>query len=59
MTIIGGGLLTPLMGWLAEGGRGTALAYTVPLLGYVAVLFFSLYMTRYTRVRMVRSTFEV
>jgi MFS transporter, FHS family, L-fucose permease len=59
MMIIGGGLLTPVMGWLAERGSGTASAYVVPLLGYVVVLTFSLYMTRYARSRAVRSSFEV
>ncbi len=58
MTIIGGGLLTPLMGWIA-GVRSTAAAYQVPLYGYLAILVFSLYMTRYTRQRAVTSTFEI
>lgn len=59
MTIIGGGLLTPVMGWIAEQGRGTAPAYVVPLFGHVVILAFSLYMVRYTRHRAVRSSFEV
>lgn len=59
MMIIGGGILTPWMGWVAEGAHGTAGAYTVPLLGFVVILLFSLYMTRYTRERLIRSTFEV
>jgi FHS family L-fucose permease-like MFS transporter len=58
MTIIGGGVLTPLMGYITERS-GTASGYTVPLLGYVAVLLFSLYMTKHNRKRSTFSTFEV
>jgi MFS transporter, FHS family, L-fucose permease len=59
MTIIGGGILTPLMGWVAESHHSTALAYQVPLYAYVAVMVFSLYMTSYTRKRATMSTFEI
>lgn len=59
MSIIGGAIITPLMGLLAERGHGTALAYTLPLLGYVAVAAFALFMARYTRQRQTLSTFEI
>ena len=37
MSIVGGAVLTPVMGLIAELGYGTRLAYLVPLVGYVAV----------------------
>jgi FHS family L-fucose permease-like MFS transporter len=37
MAIIGGAVLTPIMGWISEGGRGVATAYVVPLVGYLCV----------------------
>ena len=37
MSIIGGALLTPVMGLLSEDGGGIALAYLVPLAAYVCV----------------------
>lgn len=46
MTIIGGALLTLLMGWLADHLHSTAIAYQVPLYGYLVILAFSIYMTR-------------
>ncbi len=45
MMIIGGGVLTPLMGWVAEQRNITAAAYQVPLYCFAAVLLFSVYMT--------------
>ena len=51
MTIIGGAVGTPLMGLLAERTHSTALSYCLPLLGYIIVGFFSMYMTGYTRQR--------
>jgi len=47
MTIIGGAVLTPIMGLLAE--RSMASAYQVPLYSYLVIAAFSLYMTRQTR----------
>ena len=58
MTIIGGGVLTPLMGYIAEHA-GTAAAYSVPLAGYLVILLFSLYMTGYVRRSTQRSQFEI
>ncbi len=59
MAIIGGAIVTPLMGFVAERTRSTAASYQLPLYGYVAVLLFALYMTRYTRARAAMSTFDV
>ncbi len=54
MMIIGGGVLTPLMGWVAEQRGSTAAAYQLPLYCYGFVLLFSLYMTvRERRVMMM------
>jgi FHS family L-fucose permease-like MFS transporter len=41
MAIIGGAILTPLMGLISELGRGVALAYCVPLLSYVYIALYS------------------
>jgi MFS transporter, FHS family, L-fucose permease len=41
MAIIGGAVLTPLMGWVSQVGHGIALAYAVPLVAYVYVAFYS------------------
>ena len=59
MAIIGGAIITPLMGWVAETAHSTAASYQLPLYGYVAVLLFALFMTRYTRARRDVSTFDV
>jgi FHS family L-fucose permease-like MFS transporter len=55
MAIIGGAVLTPLMGAL----HSTAAAYVVPLFGYIVVAAFSRYMTTYRSRQVVQSTFEV
>ena len=59
MTIIGGAIGTPLMGLIAEQTHSTALSYLVPLLGYVVVGGYSLYMTRYTRQRIAATSFDI
>ena len=41
MAIIGGAVLTPLMGWISESFRGVAPAYSVPLVAYVFIAFYS------------------
>lgn len=41
MAIVGGAVLTPVMGWLSEASRGVALAYLVPLAAYLFVAFYS------------------
>ncbi len=58
MTIIGGAVLTPLMGLLAEG-RSTAIAYAIPLFGYLVVAVFAVVMTRTARIQATQSTFEL
>jgi FHS family L-fucose permease-like MFS transporter len=41
MSIIGGAVLTPVMGLVSEIGHSIALAYLVPLIAYVCVALFS------------------
>jgi FHS family L-fucose permease-like MFS transporter len=43
MSIIGGAILTPIMGLIAETGHGTALAYLVPLVAYIGVAAYSFF----------------
>lgn len=59
MMIVGGAVMPPIMGLLAEHLHSTALSYLVPLVGYVVALAFALFMTRYNRHREALSTFEV
>jgi len=59
MMIVGGAIMPPVMGLLAEHLHSTALSYVIPLAGYVVTLFFSLSMTRYHRSKEALSTFEV
>jgi MFS transporter, FHS family, L-fucose permease len=56
MTIIGGAVGTPMMGLVAEHTHSTAASYLLPLLGYLAVGAFSLYMMGYTRNRITASS---
>jgi len=41
MAIIGGAVLTPVMGWISEKFNGVAPAYCVPLLAYVYIALYS------------------
>jgi FHS family L-fucose permease-like MFS transporter len=41
MAIIGGAVLTPVMGWISEAFHSVALAYSVPLFSYVYVALYS------------------
>jgi FHS family L-fucose permease-like MFS transporter len=41
MAIIGGAVLTPAMGLIAEKAHSLALAYSIPLLAYVYVAIYS------------------
>lgn len=41
MSIVGGAVLTPLMGWIGERAHAIALAYLVPLVCYAIVAFYS------------------
>ena len=51
MAIVGGAVMTPLMGLLAEVAlHSTALAYQIPLYGNLGIAAYSYYMTGY-RVR--------
>ena len=59
MAIVGGAVLTPLMGLLAEHFHSTAAAYSVPLCGYLVVAVYARFMHAYTRTRLLQSTFEV
>jgi FHS family L-fucose permease-like MFS transporter len=43
MAIIGGAVLTPLMGWISERSHSLALAYLVPLLAYIYICLYSLF----------------
>lgn len=41
MAIVGGAVLTPLMGWLSETFHSLSFAYIVPLVGYCVVALYS------------------
>jgi FHS family L-fucose permease-like MFS transporter len=41
MGMIGGAVMTPLMGWLSEMTKSLATAYLVPLAGYATVAFYA------------------
>ena len=41
MAIVGGAVLTPLMGWISEATGSGAIAYLVPLAAYIFVVWFS------------------
>ena len=43
MAIVGGGVMTPLMGLASEWSHSIALAYLVPLLGYVGVTLYAFF----------------
>ena len=43
MAIIGGAILTPIMGLIAEAAHRTAFAYLVPLVGYVFVAAYAFF----------------
>lgn len=49
MAIIGGAVLTPLMGIIADVSKSTAFAYIVPLLGYVWIACYSFFLKGSTR----------
>jgi FHS family L-fucose permease-like MFS transporter len=46
MAIIGGAVLTPLMGIISDSTRSIALAYAVPLIGYVCIACYSFFANR-------------
>jgi FHS family L-fucose permease-like MFS transporter len=41
MAIVGGAVLTPLMGFISENTHSLALAYGVPLLAYLVIALYS------------------
>jgi MFS transporter, FHS family, L-fucose permease len=41
MAIVGGAVLTPIMGLISEKTHSIALSYSVPLLAYVVILFYA------------------
>ena len=43
MAIVGGAVLTPIMGLIAEAAHGIAAAYSVPLVAYIFVALYSFY----------------
>jgi FHS family L-fucose permease-like MFS transporter len=46
MAIVGGAVLTPLMGLISEISHGIAVAYLIPLVAYVYIAFYSFYGSR-------------
>ncbi|WP_260706578.1 L-fucose:H+ symporter permease [Edaphobacter flagellatus] len=59
MAIVGGAVMTPLMGLLAQSLHNTALAYVVPLFGNLGIAAYARYMFGYSSKRMMVSTFEI
>jgi len=47
MAIIGGAILTPLMGIISDRQKSLAIAYLVPLFGYCIIASYSLYQERW------------
>lgn len=43
MAIVGGAVLTPIMGLISEKTHSIALSYSVPLVAYVVILFYALW----------------
>jgi FHS family L-fucose permease-like MFS transporter len=46
MAIVGGAVLTPVMGWISERFQSLALAYSVPLLAYIYICLYSFFGSR-------------
>ncbi len=46
MAIVGGAVLTPLMGFISEKVHSVAWAYVVPLVSYIAIALYSFYGSR-------------
>jgi FHS family L-fucose permease-like MFS transporter len=59
MAIVGGAVITPITGAIAEFLHNTAWAYQVPLYGNLGIAAYAHYMTKYNARRLVVSTFEV
>ncbi len=43
MSIVGGAVLTPIMGWISESSQSVAIAYLVPLFSYLGVALYSFF----------------
>jgi len=43
MAIVGGAVLTPVMGLISEAAHGIAAAYSVPLVAYIFIAFYSFF----------------
>jgi FHS family L-fucose permease-like MFS transporter len=59
MAIVGGAVVTPVMGAVAEFLHSTAWAFQVPLYGNLGIAAYAHYMTRYNARRLMVSTFEL
>jgi FHS family L-fucose permease-like MFS transporter len=59
MAIVGGAVMTPLMGLFAEEVHSTALAYAIPLVGNLGIAAYAYFMQGYSTRRMTFSTFEI
>ena len=59
MSIIGGAVLTPVMGLITEYTHSMAPGYHVPLVCYLVVIAFAVYMQRHASRRVLQSTFEL
>lgn len=46
MAIVGGAVLTPMMGWISEQFHSLALAYSVPLVAYIYICLYSFFGSR-------------
>jgi FHS family L-fucose permease-like MFS transporter len=46
MAIVGGAVLTPLMGLISEKFHSVAIAYLVPLVSYIAIALYSFFGSR-------------
>jgi FHS family L-fucose permease-like MFS transporter len=58
MAIIGGAVMTPLMGLFGQWVHSTALAYQIPLYGNLGVAFYARYMIGYKSVKSTLSRFD-
>jgi MFS transporter, FHS family, L-fucose permease len=56
MAIVGGAVLTPVMGFISELGRGIAFAYCVPLVSYIYIALYSFLGARQRTEQKVLST---
>jgi FHS family L-fucose permease-like MFS transporter len=46
MAIVGGAVMTPLMGFISERFHSVASAYVVPLFCYIVIAFYSFFGSR-------------